>query len=177
MTYFVRTATDPLRLLPAVKEKIREVDKNQAFSSVATIDELVERSLSRRRFNLLLLGSFAGLALTLAGVGLYGLISYTTGQRTREIGIRMAFGAGRRDVLKVIVAEAMTLILAGEVVGLLSSLALTRLMESLLFGISTTDPLTFVVIALVLAAIPLVACYIPARRATRVDPMVALRYE
>ena len=177
MTYFVRTVTDPLRLLPAVKEKIREVNKEQAFSSVATIDQLVERSLNRRRFNLLLLASFAVLALILAGVGLYGLISFMTAQRTHEIGIRMAFGADPRDVLKLIIGEGMTLTLAGIVIGLLASFALTRLMESLLFGITTMDPVTFVVIAFVLGAVPLLACYIPARRATKVDPMVALRYE
>src|SRR5437867_1558043 len=177
MTYFVRTVTDPLRLLPAVKEKIREVNKEQAFSSVATIDQLVERSLNRRRFNLLLLASFAVLALILAGVGLYGLISFMTAQRTHEIGIRMAFGANPRDVLKLIIGEGMTLTLAGIVIGLLASFALTRLMESLLFGITTMDPVTFVVIALVLGAVPLLACYIPARRATKVEPMVALRYE
>ena len=177
MTYFVRTTTDPLRLLPAVKEKIREANKDQAFSGTATIDQLVERSLSRRRFNLLLLASFAVLALILAGVGLYGLISFTTSQRTREIGIRMAFGADSRDVLKLIIGEGMTLTLAGVAIGLLASFALTRLMESLLFGISATDPVTFVVIAFVLGGVPFLACYIPARRATKVDPMVSLRHE
>ena len=177
MTYFVRTSADPHRLLAAVKETIRNGDKNQAFSSIATIDQLVERSLHRRRFNLLLLASFAVLALILAGVGLYGLISYMTAQRTREIGIRMAFGAGRRDVLRMIIGQGMTLALAGIGVGLVASFALTRLMESLLFRISKTDPVTFVVIAFVLGVIPLVACYIPARRATKVDPTVALRYE
>jgi len=177
MTYFVRTTTDPLELLPAVKEKIREIDKNQAFSGVATIDQLVERSLNRRRFNLELFASFAVLALILAGVGLYGLISFVAAQRTREIGIRMAFGADRRDVLKMVIGHGMKLTLAGVMIGLVASLGLTRLMESLLFRISTTDPATFVVIALVLGIIPLVACYIPARRATKVDPVLALRYE
>ena len=177
MTYFVRTAADPLTLLPAVKEKIREVNREQAFSSVATIDQLIARSLSQRRFNLLLLASFAVLALILAGVGLYGLISFMTAQRTCEVGIRMAFGAGRRDVLRLIVGQGMALTLAGVVIGLLASLVFTRLMQSLLFGVSATDPVTFVVIALILSAVPLLACYIPARRATKVDPMVALRYE
>ena len=177
MTYFVRTATDPLKMLPAVKEKIREVNKEQAFSSVATIDELVARSLNQRRFNLLLLASFAVLALILAGVGLYGLISFMTAQRTYEIGIRMAFGADRSRVLKLVIGQGMALTLAGIAIGLLASLALTRLMQSLLYGISATDPLTFVVIAFVLSAVPFLACYIPARRATKVDPMAALRYE
>jgi len=177
MTYFVRTATDPLTMLPAVKDKIREVNKEQAFSSVSTIDQLVARSLNQRRFNLLLLASFAVLALILAGVGLYGLISFMTAQRTYEIGIRMAFGADRRRVLKLVIGQGMALTLAGIAIGLLASLALTRLMQSLLFGISATDPLTFVVIAFVLSAVPFLACYIPARRATKVDPMAALRYE
>jgi putative ABC transport system permease protein len=177
MTYFVRTTADPASLLPAVKEKIREADKNMAFSSIATIDQLVERSLNRRRFNLLLLASFAVLALILASVGLYGLISFMTAQRTHEIGIRMAFGANPRDVLKLIIGQGMALTLAGVVIGLLASLALTRLMESLLFGVSATDPVTLVVTAFVLGTVPLLACYIPARRATKVDPMVALRYE
>src|SRR2546428_12229765 len=134
MTYFVRTATNPLTLLPAVKEKIREVNREQAFSSVATIDQLVARSLSQRRFNLLLLASFAVLALILAGVGLYGLIGFMTAQRTHEIGIRMAFGADSRGVLKLIMGQGMTLTLAGIVIGLLASFVLTRLMQSLLFG-------------------------------------------
>jgi ABC-type antimicrobial peptide transport system permease subunit len=177
MTYFVRTVTDPLGLLPTVKEKIRESDKNLAFSSVATIDQLIERSLNRRRFTLVLLASFAVLALILAGVGVYGFISVVTTQRTREIGIRMAFGADRRDVLKMIIGQGVAWTLAGVGIGLLASLALTRLMESLLFGIGTTDPVTFAVIAFVMGVIPLIAGYMPARRATNVDPMVALRYE
>ena len=177
MTYFVRTASDPLTLLPAVKEKIREVNRDQAFSSVATIDQLVARSLNQRRFNLLLLASFAVLALILAAVGLYGLISFMTAQRTSEIGIRMAFGADRARLLRLIIGQGMVLVLAGIAIGLVASLALTRLMQSLLYSIDATDPLTFVAIAFVLSVVPFLACYIPARRATRVDPMVALRYE
>jgi putative ABC transport system permease protein len=177
MSFFVRTASEPLSLLPSVKAKIREVNSDQAFSSVATIDQLVAKSLNQRRFNLLLLASFAVLALVLAGVGLYGLISFMTAQRTYEIGIRMAFGADQGDVLKLIIGQGMALTLAGVAIGFLTSLALTRLLQKLLFGISPTDPITFVVIALVLCAVPLLACYIPARRATRVDPMIALRYD
>jgi putative ABC transport system permease protein len=177
MTYFLRTSTDPLSLLPAVKQSIHEVDKSQTFSTAASLDQLVERSLNQRRFNLALLGSFALLALVLAGVGLYGIVSFTTSQRTREIGLRMAFGADRRDVLWMIIAQGMTLTAAGIAIGALASLALTRVMASLLYGISETDPLTFAAIALVLGLIPPVACWVPARRATNVDPMVALRYE
>jgi len=177
MSYFVRTAGDPLTFLPAVKAKIREGNGDQAFYGVSTIDQLVARSLNPRRFNLLLLGSFAVLALVLAGVGLYGLISFMTAQRTYEIGIRMAFGATQGDVLKLIIGQGMALTITGVVTGFLASLALTRLMQKLLFGVTPTDPVTFAVIALVLCAVPLLACYIPARRAAKVDPMVALRYE
>jgi putative ABC transport system permease protein len=173
----VRTQREPLSLLPAIKEKIREVNRNQTFASVSTVDQLVERSISQRRFNLMLLGSFALLALTLAGVGLYGLISFTTAQRTHEIGIRMALGAQRGAVLKLVVGEGMKLALTGVAVGLAAAFGLTRLMASLLFGVSATDPATFAVIAALLGSVALVASYIPARRATKVDPIVALRYE
>jgi putative ABC transport system permease protein len=177
ITYLVRTQREPLSLLPAIKEKIREVNRNQTFASVSTVDQLVERSISQRRFNLMLLGSFALLALTLAGVGLYGLISFTTAQRTHEIGIRMALGAQRGAVLKLVVGEGMKLALTGVAVGLAAAFGLTRLMASLLFGVSATDPATFAVIAALLGSVALVASYIPARRATKVDPIVALRYE
>jgi putative ABC transport system permease protein len=177
MAYFVRTTGDPLSMLPAIKEKIREVNREQAFSSVATIDQLVAQSIEQRRFNLLALGSFAVLALILASVGLYGLVSFMTAQRTHEMGIRMAFGASHGDVLRLVIKQGMILAFGGIVIGLAASLALTRLMQSLLYGITATDPVTFVVIAFILGAIPLLACYVPARRATKVDPMVALRYE
>src|SRR5207253_4063399 len=157
-----RTAGDPMAMLAAVKDKIRELNRDQAFYNVSTVDQLIARSLNPRRFNLLLLGSFAIVALILAAVGLYGLISFMTAQRTYEIGIRMAFGADRGRVLKLVIGQGMALTLAGIAIGLLASLALTRLMQSLLFGISATDPLTFVVIAFVLSAVPFLACYIPA---------------
>jgi putative ABC transport system permease protein len=177
MSYFVRTVGDPLTFLPAVKAKIREVSSDAAFYGVSTIDQLVARSLNPRQFNLFLLASFAIVALILAGVGLYGLISFMTAQRTYEIGSRMAFGATQGNVLKLISGQGMALTLTGVVIGFLASLALTRLMQKLLFGVTPTDPVTFVVIALVLCAVPLLACYVPARRATKIDPMVALRYE
>lgn len=176
-TWLVRTAGDPLSLLPAVKEKIREVNPTQTFASIATLEQLLDHSTSRRRFNLFLLGSFAALALLLAGIGLYGLISYTTAQRTQEIGIRIALGAQGGDVLQLVIGQGMKLALAGVALGLVTSLGLTRLMASLLFGISATDTLTFAGVSLLLLSVALLACWIPARRATKVDPMIALRYE
>jgi putative ABC transport system permease protein len=177
VTWVVRTTTDPASQLNAVKEKIREANPAQSFLSIATLDELAERTISQRRFNLLLLGAFGVLALALSGIGLYGLISISTAQRTHEIGLRMALGAPTGAVLWLVIRQGLRLILLGTVLGLAGALALTRLMQSLLFGVSATDPLTFVGVAALLVGVALLACYIPARRATKVDPMVALRYE
>jgi putative ABC transport system permease protein len=177
MTYLVRTEGDPSNMLSAVKEKIREVNPNQSFSSIATLEQLVDRSISQRRFNLLLLGLFAGLALVLAAVGLYGLISFTTAQRTHEIGIRMALGAQGSDVLRMIIRQGIALVSVGVATGLIAAFALTRLMGSLLYGVSASDPVTFLGVPAALLLVALAACYIPARRATKVDPIVALRYE
>ncbi|MGH9960962.1 MAG: FtsX-like permease family protein, partial [Pyrinomonadaceae bacterium] len=177
MTFVVKTEVDPTALFPAVKGAIREVNRNQTFAKTATMEELVADSLRQRRFNLFLLGCFAVLALVLAGVGIYGLISYSTKQRTREIGIRMALGAQRRDILQLIMGQGLRMTLIGVAIGLAGSLALTRVMKTLLFGISATDPATFVLIALLLTVIALLACYLPARRAAKVDPLAALRYE
>jgi len=174
---FVRTAGDPLNLIAAVKSQIWAVDKDQPINDVRTMEEIVTQWLAPRRFNLLLLGVFAALALALASVGIYGVISYAVSQRTREIGVRMALGAGRADILKLIVGQGLALTLGGVATGLLASLALTRWLESLLFGVSTTDPLTFTGVALLLTLVALLACYVPARRATKVDPLIALRSE
>ncbi len=177
MTFIVRTTPDAAAMLPAVKSAIREINRNQTFSKVATMDQLVSDSLKQRRFNLFLLVSFAGLALVLAGIGVYGSINYSTRQRTHEIGLRMALGAQAGDVLRMIVGHGLALSLTGIAIGLVASFALTRLMRSLLFGVSATDPVTFVAISLLLTSIGLLASWIPARRAAKVDPLVALRYE
>jgi len=153
------------------------VDKDLPISGVGTMSEVLSESLSRRRFNMLLLVIFAGLAMMLAAVGIYGVMSYVVAQRTHEIGVRMALGARQRDILKQIVGQGMNLVLIGCVIGLGAAFALTHLMASLLYGASATDPLTFVIITLLLLAVAMLACWIPARRAARVDPMEALRYE
>jgi ABC-type antimicrobial peptide transport system permease subunit len=147
------------------------------MSNAQSMDEIISESLATQRVSLILLGAFAVLALGLASSGIYGVISYVVQQRTQEIGVRMALGAKRYDVLRLILAEGMKMAGIGVVVGLAAAFGLTRLMASLLFGVSATDPLTFTIVAMVLAIVALAACYIPARRAMRVDPMVALRYE
>jgi putative ABC transport system permease protein len=173
----IRAAGDPLSLAAAVKSQIWAVDKDQTITAVQTMEEIVAQWLAPRRFNLWLLGFFAALALALASVGIYGVVSYAVSQRTREIGIRMALGARTPDVLKLVVTQGMKPALAGVAIGLAISFGLTRLIRNLLFEVSATDPPTFVAITLVLTAIGLLACWIPARRATKVDPMVALRAE
>lgn len=141
------------------------------------MDERIGRSLDSRRFNMILLAVFATLALALAAIGIYGIIAYAVSERTHEIGVRLALGAQRRDVMTMIVAQGMTMTAAGAVAGVAAALLMTRLMSSLLFGVSAVDPITFTAIPLLLAAVALLACYVPARRATRVDPLVALRTE
>jgi putative ABC transport system permease protein len=177
MIFVVRTASDPQSLLPAIKSQIWAVNKDIAFDRAVTIKQLLAKSLEERRFALLLVGSFALIALLLAGVGIYGMISFTTGQRTHEIGVRMALGAQTRDILKMILRQGLILTLSGVCLGLTGAVILTRFLQSMLFGVSATDPVTFVVISLLLTAVALLASYIPARRAMKVDPMVALRYE
>jgi putative ABC transport system permease protein len=177
MTYVVRTAADPAALLPTVKEAIWSVNRDQPFASTATIEALVSRSLAERRFTLLLLGSFAVIALTMAAVGIYGLISFSTSQRIHEIGVRMALGAQARDIFKLVVGEGMLLTTLGVCAGLAGAFALTHVMSGLLFRVSPTDPITFAAITILLIVVSLLACYLPARRATRVDPMLALRGE
>jgi len=175
--FVVRTGADPLASLPPVRAAVIEAGNDQPVYGVRTMDQIVSASIADRRFSMLLLGIFAGLALLLAAVGIYGVISYTVAQRTREIGIRMALGAGRADVLKVVIAQGMLPVLAGLAIGLAASFGLTRLMAGMLYGVNAGDPVTFVGVALMLAAVALIATLVPARRATRVAPMVALRYE
>ncbi|HEY6401900.1 MAG TPA: ADOP family duplicated permease, partial [Blastocatellia bacterium] len=173
----LRTKADPLSLASAAQREAREIERDFIISQVKTMDDVVGAAFTQPRFNMILLGAFALLALALGAVGIYGVIAYTVAQRTHEIGLRMALGAQSRDVLKLVVAEGMKFASAGVGIGLLASFALTRLMRTMLFGVSATDPLTFGSIALLLILVALLACYVPARRAAKVDPMIALRCE
>jgi putative ABC transport system permease protein len=173
----IRTQSDPLAIANAVRAEVRAVDPTVAVAQIQTMPQIAASALAQRRFTVLLLTVFAGVALLLAAVGIYGVMSFSVAQRTREIGVRLALGAQARDVLRLIVGRGLRLTLFGIGVGLLAALALTRLMSGLLFGVSATDPLTFGALALLLSGVALVACWLPARRATKIDPLVALRYE
>ena len=173
----LRTRMEPESLSAAVRREVWAIDKDQPVADIKTMEQLLSASIERPRFNTLLFAIFSALALALAGVGIYGVMSYTITQSTHEIGIRMALGARPRDVLKLTMSKGLRLTVTGVVIGLFAAFALTRVMSSLLFGVSATDPLTFVLIALLLTGVALLACYVPARRATKIDPMVALRYE
>jgi putative ABC transport system permease protein len=175
----VRAATpgEPASLQMAVRNAVKQIDKEQIVWETKTMEQWRAESVARQRFNMMLLGLFAALALLLAAVGIYGLMSYTVTQRTHEIGIRIALGAQTRDVVRMVVGQGMTLALIGVGAGLLAAFGVTRVMSSLLYGVTATDALTFGAVSLLLIALALLACLIPARRATRVDPMTALRYE
>ena len=173
----VRTQNEPSALIAAIRREIQAVDKDQAVFNVTTLEELIGDSIVIRRFFMLLLLVFAALALILAAVGIYGVMSYVASQRTYEIGIRMALGAQTRDVLKLIIGSGMALTFIGVAAGLAGAFVLTRLMAGLLFGVSATDTITFLIVSVGLTLVALLACYIPARRATKVDPLIALRYE
>ena len=173
----VRTAVDPKTIAPAVRSIVSQLDTNLPLLTINTQSDEIDRSLFQERLIARLSSLFGGLSLLLACVGLYGLLSYEVAQRTREIGVRMALGARPSDVLRFIVGQGMALSAAGAILGILGALGVTRYLASLLYGVRPFDPLTFLAVALVLALVALAACGIPARRASRVDPMVALRYE
>jgi putative ABC transport system permease protein len=177
MFVVVRTSVEPDGVAASVRAAVSEVDKSAAVSDVKTMQHIVDNAVTQPRFNFFLLSLFSGIALLLSAAGIYGVTAYSVTQRTHEFGIRLALGAQVGDVLRMIIRQGMLLISVGIAVGLLASFALTRLLRGLLFGVSVTDPLTFVAITLLLALVALLACYIPARRATKVDPLVALRYE
>jgi putative ABC transport system permease protein len=177
VSIIVRTATQPSSIASALRAQVEAVDKNQPIFDVRTMQQRIAETVGSRRFNMLLLTSFALLALILAAVGLYGVVSYSVSQRTHEIGIRMTLGAQKHDVLRMVTGQGMILALAGVVVGICGALGLTRLLSSLLYGVKAIDPPTFIAVPLLLIGIALLACYIPARRATKVDPAVALRHE
>ncbi|MEO6214255.1 MAG: ABC transporter permease [Vicinamibacterales bacterium] len=177
MFVFLRTNGDPTALAGAAQAAVWSLDRNQAVASVRTVVQLLERAEANRRFTTLLLGVFAAVALTLAAVGVYGVLAYSTAQRTQEIGIRMALGADRRSVLRMVLAGGARIAASGIAIGLVGALLLTRVLSGLLFGVSERDPLTFVLVATTLMAVALAACWIPARRAVRVEPVMALRGE
>jgi putative ABC transport system permease protein len=173
----VRVQGDPLNLVGAIRREVHAIDPEQPVAAVRTMNDWIDRSVATPRYNTLLLGLFAVVALLLATTGIYGVMSYVVGQRTHEIGIRMALGARRWNVLGLVLRQGMVLVLIGVVLGLFGAFAVTRVMSSLLFGVTAKDPFTFAVVAVLLAVVAFVACYLPARRATKVDPLVALRYE
>jgi putative ABC transport system permease protein len=167
----------PESLLPAIREKVHELDASLALANVNTMDQWLSNSAAQPRLNTQLLSVFAIGALLIAAIGIYGVLAYSVNQRTREIGLRMALGATPGNVLRLILGEGMRVVVIGVVLGLAGGLALGRAVSSLVFGVPVRDPATFIIVAVILAAIALPACVIPARRAARVDPMVALRYE
>lgn len=177
MYLVVHTASDPNTFVPIIRDEILAVDKDQSVAGVKTMEQIISESVSQRRLSLILLILFAGLALVLAAVGIYGVMAYSVSQRKHEIGIRLALGAQQFDVIKLIVRQAMAMALAGVTVGLAAAFLLTRIMASLLYGVSATDTITFVAIPLIMGSVAFLASYIPAREATKVDPIVALRYE
>jgi putative ABC transport system permease protein len=177
MVILLRASNDPNGLVSAIRAQLRQMDRDQPMANVALMEQLVSNSYSRSRFTMIVLAIFSGVALLLAAIGIYGVIAYTVAQRTNEIGIRVAMGAQCRDVLRLILGQGSRLIFLGVTFGTMAGLLVTRLMRGLLFGISATDPETFVGVALLLSAVALLACYMPARRAMHVDPLVALRHE
>ncbi|HEU4769340.1 MAG TPA: FtsX-like permease family protein, partial [Pyrinomonadaceae bacterium] len=177
MMMVVRTTTEPTSIVPALRQAVWSIDPNQPISDVQTMEQVVSDNIAQPRLNMVLMGLFGGLALVLAAVGIYGLLSYAVTQRTQEMGIRMALGAQVSDVMGLVLKQGMILALIGEAIGVAGAFALTRLIRGLLFGVTPTDTGIFAAVVGVLTAIALLACYLPARRATKVDPLKALRYE
>jgi len=177
MAVVIRSTVEPISLGPSLRQAVAEVDRSVPVSEIKTMDHIISESVTQPRFNLFLLGIFSGIALLLSAAGIYGVTAYSVTQRTQELGIRLALGAQVSDILKMVLRQGMIVIAIGLAIGLLTAFLLTRLMRSLLFGIGENDPITFVAITLVLLMVALFACYIPARRASRVDPLIALRYE
>jgi putative ABC transport system permease protein len=177
MVYLARTGANRTGVATLMRERLHEVDKDQAVLAFETLQDLISGSVAQPRFYSRLLGAFSFIALLIAAVGIYGVTAFSVSQRTHEIGIRMALGAERADVLWMILRSSLPLILVGVGLGLCGALAITRVLQSFLYEVKPTDLATFAVVCVLLAAVALLACYIPARRATKVDPMVALRYE
>lgn len=173
----IRTHGDPTSIAGAVRKEVQAIDPDQPVADVKTMEQWLDTAVAAPRYRTVLLGLFALLALVLASTGIYGVMSYSVAQRTHEIGVRMALGARQLDVLKLVVRQGMGLVLIGVALGLVGAIALTRLMSTLLFGVGAKDPVTFAFVATLLTIVAFVACYIPARRAAKVDPLVALRYE
>jgi predicted permease len=173
----LRTEGDPTAIMGLVRSAVQENDAREVIYGVQTMDDIIATSFAARRLSMILLGVFAAIALVLSCVGIYGVISYLVSRRTHEIGVRMALGAQRSDVMRLVLGEGAKMALIGVAVGIAAALALTQLMANQLFGVTAHDPLTFVLVAILLTFVALLACYIPARRAVRVDPLVALRYE
>lgn len=176
-SYVLRANQTMPSVLASLRRANQQINGEQVLFGVQTMNEIISDSLATRRFAMMLLGVFAGLALLLAGIGIYGVISYLVGQRTQEIGVRMAMGAQKKDVLRLVLGEGMGLVLLGVAIGMIGAFALGRLLNKIIYGVSATDPITFIGVGVLLAGVALAACYIPARRAMSVDPMVALRYE
>jgi ABC-type antimicrobial peptide transport system permease subunit len=175
MSLVARTQAAPASVAQSIQRALYAVDPTQPVFDIKTMEERLDDSVAQRRFNMLLLGLFAALALILASIGIYGVISYSVTQRTREIGLRLALGAQRSDVLRLIIAQGLRLTVIGLAAGVMAALAIGKLISSLLYGINAHDPLTFLTTVFVLSAIALLACWLPARRASRLDPLIALR--
>src|SRR6185436_10298896 len=173
----VRSNAGTETMVPSLRAAVLAIDKNMAIYNIKTMEKVVSDSIAQPRFNMVLLAIFAGLALILASVGIYGVMSYSVTQRTQELGVRMALGAQRRDIFSLVLKQGIILALIGVAIGLAGAIGLSKALASVLYGISATDPVTFILVAVIMVAVALVACFFPARKATKVDPLTAMRYE